>query len=191
MTSHNSSPLVLHVLETTSLDRLYKATEALAHNAYTISFTTRSDTEIGAYVKNGDGIEYAVTLTATRAFCSCKDSMFRHMICKHTVAVALQALRTPVEDNQGAINILTSQQPISHLMRPNARAVLCGEQYPERILYWPWPESIVNNQTQWPEISVCPDCIRNRYPVGHETANGAPNLSLSKVRPEHGARSAV
>jgi hypothetical protein len=184
MSSQHSSPLVLNVLEHVTLDRLAKATEALAHNAYTITFTTRSDTEIGAYVKNGDGIEYAVTLTATRAFCSCKDSMFRHTICKHTVAVALQALRTPAEQPQ-------VQRPIVHLMRLNASSVVCGEPYPERILYWPWPESIVNNQTQWPEISICPDCIRNRYPMGIETSNGTPDLRLSKVRPEHGARSAV
>jgi hypothetical protein len=175
---------VLHVLSHVTIDRLNKATEALATNSYSIRFTTRSDTEIGAYVKNGDGIEYAVTLCKNRAFCSCKDSMFRHTVCKHTVTVALQALRPPAEQPR-------VQQPISHLMRPNARAVLYEERYPERILYWPWPETIVNNQTQWPEISVCPDCIRNRYPVGHETVNGAPNLSLSKVRPEHGTRSAV
>jgi hypothetical protein len=165
MTSQNTSPLVLHVLEHVTFDRLNKATEALAQNAYTISFTLRTDSEIGAYVKNGDGVDYAVTLTKDRAFCSCKDSMFRHMICKHTVATALQALRTPAEQPQ-------VQQPITHLMRLNANTVVCGEPYPERLLHWPWPESIVNNQTQWPEISVCPDCVRERH---------APDLRLGKV----------
>jgi hypothetical protein len=190
MTSQNYSPLVDHVLSSVTLDRLQKAVEGLAANTYTITFTTRSDTELSAYVKNGDGIEYAVTLTKDRAFCSCKDSMFRQTVCKHTVAVALQALRTPaaqpVEQHQ-----TEPLPPVTHLMRQNARVVVCGEPYPEKILYWPWPESIVNNQTQWPEITVCPDCVRNRYPMGIETANGAPNLSLGKVRPEHGARSAV
>jgi hypothetical protein len=65
-------------------------------------------------------------------------------------------------------------------MRLNANAVVCGERYPERILYWPWPESVVNNQTQWPEISICPDCIRNRYPMGTDN-DRAPDLRLGKV----------
>ena len=183
MTSQQYSPLVNHVLSHVTLDRLNKATAALVQNSYTITFTTCSDSEIGAYVKNGNGVDYAVTLTATRAFCSCKDSMFRHTICKHTVAVALQSIRTPEERPQ-------PQQPIAHLMRLNAGSVICGERYPERIMYWPWPESIVNNQTQWPEITICPDCIRNRYPMGIDTSNGAPDLHLGKVRTEHGARSA-
>jgi hypothetical protein len=162
---------VFHVLEHVTLDRFNKATEALAQNAYTIRFTTRSDSEIGAHVVNGDNKEYGVTLTKDRAFCSCKDSMFRHTVCKHTVAVALQAVRTPVEQPQ-------AQQPITHLMRQNAGAVVCGERYPERILYWPWPETIVSNTTQWPEISVCPDCVRER---------NRPDLRLGKVSKSYDA----
>jgi hypothetical protein len=180
MSSQHSSPLVLHVLEHVTLDRLAKASEALASNAYTIRFTTRSDTEIGAYVTNGDGMEYAVTLCKDRAFCSCKDSMFRHSICKHVTAVALQALRTPAEQPQ-------VQAAVTHLMRLNASSVVCGERYPERILHWPWPESIVNNQTQWPEITICPDCVRNRYPLGIKTDDRIPNLKLGKVSKHYDA----
>ena len=155
MIFQNTSPLVCNVLSQVTIDRLQKAVDGLAANTYTITFTTRSDAEIGAYVQNGDGKEYAVTLTSTRAFCSCKDSMFRHTICQHPVAVALQALRPPAEQPQ-------VQQPITHLMRQNAGAVVCGERYPARSLYWPWPETMVNNQTPWPEISICPDCVRGR-----------------------------
>jgi hypothetical protein len=91
--------------------------------------------------------------------------MFRHTICKHTVAVALQAVRTPVS--------LDRSETITHLMRQNAGTVVCGEKHPQKLLVWPWPESIVTNQTQWPEITICPDCIRDRYPLVHSAMREA------------------
>jgi hypothetical protein len=54
MTSHSYSPLVYHVLEHVTYDRLAKAALALTHGDYTITFTSRSDSEIGAYVANGE-----------------------------------------------------------------------------------------------------------------------------------------
>ncbi len=44
---------------------------------------------------NGDGKEYGVVLTEGQPFCSCPDSMYRKGICKHAVALALHAIRTP------------------------------------------------------------------------------------------------
>jgi uncharacterized Zn finger protein len=50
---------------------------------------------VSAFVSNGDGTDYSVTLTAVRSFCGCKDAMFRGKTCKHAVALALYAIRTP------------------------------------------------------------------------------------------------
>ena len=46
-------------------------------------------------MKNGDNVEYSVVLTPSRTFCSCKDSMFRHTVCKHATALALHTIRNP------------------------------------------------------------------------------------------------
>jgi hypothetical protein len=45
-----------------------------------------TEDEISAFVSNGDGKDYSVTLTAMRSFCGCRDSMFRGKTCKHTEA---------------------------------------------------------------------------------------------------------
>lgn len=50
---------------------------------------------MSAFVSNGDGKRYSVTLTAMRAFCGCGDAMFRGKTCKHSVALALYVIRTP------------------------------------------------------------------------------------------------
>lgn len=76
-------------------DRLAKAAEALAANAYAIRFTRQHETEIRAFIANGDGREYGCTLTAHGAFCSCPDSMYRHTLCKHAAFLALAAIRAP------------------------------------------------------------------------------------------------
>ncbi len=57
--------------------------------------------EISAYVANGDGKNYSVTLTEGRSFCGCGDSMFRGKVCKHAVALALYAIRTPRVESKG------------------------------------------------------------------------------------------
>src|SRR5690349_10189936 len=75
--------------------RLQKAVEGIVAEAYTITVAAQSETEIGGVVTNGDGKEYGVVLTPERAFCSCKDSIFRHTICKHAVLLALHVIRTP------------------------------------------------------------------------------------------------
>jgi hypothetical protein len=87
--------LTTQILATVEPMRLLKATEGLVSGAYTITVLAQSEAEIRGFVKNGDGIEYAVELTPARAFCSCKDAMFRHTTCKHAVALALYAIRHP------------------------------------------------------------------------------------------------
>src|SRR5215212_4803212 len=76
-------------------DRLQRSVEGLTAGAYTIIITRQNEAEISAYVTNGDGKRYSVTLTEGRSFCGCGDSMFRGKTCKHSVVLALYAIRTP------------------------------------------------------------------------------------------------
>src|SRR5213080_1441893 len=87
--------LIQSILAKVDKGRLATAAEGYATDAYTITVASRSEAEIRGFVANGDGKEYGVVLTPARAFCSCKDSIFRHTICKHAVVLALHAIRNP------------------------------------------------------------------------------------------------
>jgi uncharacterized Zn finger protein len=76
-------------------ERLQRGVEGLTAGAYTITLTRFTEDEVSAYVANGDGKSYSVTLTAARAFCGCGDAMFRGKTCKHAVALSLYVIRTP------------------------------------------------------------------------------------------------
>lgn len=76
-------------------ERLQRGVEGLASGAYSITVTRYTDDEISATVANGDGKSYPVTLTASRSFCGCNDSLFHGKTCKHAVALALYAIREP------------------------------------------------------------------------------------------------
>src|SRR5262245_5826918 len=78
--------------------RLQKAVDGFVSGAYTITPTAQTETEVRGTVANGDGQQYGVVLTEDRAFCSCKDSMFRHSLCKHAVILALHVIRTPQDE---------------------------------------------------------------------------------------------
>src|SRR5215470_8698490 len=75
--------------------RLAKAVEGFVAGAYTIVPSSQTETEIRGFVTNGDGKEYSVVLTEAKAFCSCRDAMFRHAVCKHAVILALHTIRNP------------------------------------------------------------------------------------------------
>jgi len=83
------------ILATVDNDRLQRGVEGLIAGAYNVTLTRLTEQEISAYVANGDGKSYSVTLTEGRSFCGCGDSMFRGKTCKHSVALALYAIRTP------------------------------------------------------------------------------------------------
>ena len=76
-------------------ERLQRGVEGLASGAYSITVTRYTEDEVSAFVSNGDGKDYSVTLTAPRSFCGCRDSMFRGKTCKHAVALSLYVIRTP------------------------------------------------------------------------------------------------
>lgn len=82
-------------LQKVEAQRLSKAVEGYTKGDYTIRVTRNTEESVEGFVKNGDGIEYAVSLTPHRVFCSCKDSMFRHTVCKHATVLALYVIRNP------------------------------------------------------------------------------------------------
>lgn len=79
-------------------ERLQRGVEGLTNGAYHITLTRMTEEEISAHVANGNKeTTYPVTLTETRAFCGCADSMYRATVCKHATALALHAIRTSPE----------------------------------------------------------------------------------------------
>ena len=82
--------------------RWQRAVEAWASGAYRITVTRQSEQEVRGFVANGDGREYAVVLSGERAFCGCRDSMYRKTTCKHALALALHVIRNPQAQPQAA-----------------------------------------------------------------------------------------
>jgi uncharacterized Zn finger protein len=93
-----NTQFVLNAVRDVEKERLAKAVCGLADGSITVNVTGQSEREVKGFVANADGKRYGVSLTADRAFCSCPDSMFRHSICKHAVALALTVLRTPAAE---------------------------------------------------------------------------------------------
>src|SRR5262245_36540543 len=87
--------LALTVLKIVSPDRLQKAMTALVEGSMTILLTRQTEAEIRALVMNGDGKEYGVTITEGTITCSCRDALYRGVVCKHAVILALHMIRTP------------------------------------------------------------------------------------------------
>jgi uncharacterized Zn finger protein len=94
-TKEDVSMIANHTLARVDNERLQRGVEGLASGAYAITVTRYTEEEVSAQVSNGDGKSYPVTLTAMRSFCGCNDALFRGKTCKHAVALALYAIRTP------------------------------------------------------------------------------------------------
>lgn len=87
--------ITIQTLARVDTERLQRGVEGLASGAYSITVTRQNDDEISAFVANGDGKSYSVTLTAVRSFCGCGDAMWRGKTCKHAVSLALFVIRNP------------------------------------------------------------------------------------------------
>jgi uncharacterized Zn finger protein len=102
--------LALTVLKTVSPDRLQKAITALVDNSMTILLTRQTEAEIRALVQNSEGKEYGVTITDGAITCSCRDALYRGVVCKHAVALALYTIRTPQAE---AITEAEEERPVN------------------------------------------------------------------------------
>jgi hypothetical protein len=156
--SHPHSVLILGAIHDVSPERLQKAVCGLADGTLTVTLTRTSEADLRGLVRNGDGKEYGVTLIASMTTCSCKDSLYRGVTCKHAVALALFALRQPEAkpepqaDNSHLIHILPATPPARciHLTAgPTTTGPrLCGASMKEGnawVLPYvpeaPWPET--------------------------------------------------
>ena len=132
--------LLLSPLRETTPERHKRAVQGLRDGTLTVTLTRQAEAEIRALVKNGDGIEYGVTLTEHGAFCSCKDALYRGVTCKHALAVCISQLQ---HNDQAADRI--------HLMWSNG-GILCSATAVKRYWQnWTW------NALNWPD--VCPTCV--------------------------------
>jgi hypothetical protein len=176
----SQSALILTILRDASPDRLQRAINGLNDRTLDITLTHDSEDGIRAFVRNGDGKEYGVTLTESVSACSCRDAMYRGangIICKHAAAVALYVLRSP----QPKIEAPVPQFPTFHLMWRDG-LVLCGDPHATKVQMWPWTEGML----RWPE--VCPSCATAyHHPMPAPSISlPAPDLSLAKARPGWG-----
>jgi predicted nucleic acid-binding Zn finger protein len=73
--------------------RFRKALEGIRGGHYRVTLTFRSDEEVRGLVQTANGKAYGCTLTPVGAFCSCPDALYRGVICKHAVVLAVIALR--------------------------------------------------------------------------------------------------
>jgi hypothetical protein len=148
--------LVLTVLQHVSADRLQRAVNALADQSITITPTRFTDNDIRAFVKNGDGREYGVTITEDVTTCSCKDSLYRGVVCKHVTALALSVLRTTHEEQPTRTIHLVVQ----------GNTTLCGVKNSRHCWHWPhFPN------TEWSELcSACKEILHTPI-VQHVTAH--------------------
>ncbi len=110
--------LATRILSVVEAQRLLKATEGLVNGTVTVTLTKVDAESIEGLVKNGDGVEYDVVLTPARSFCSCRDAMFRHSVCKHQAILSLYALR------HGAIG--GTEEPAPNLKLTKVRPSFAG-----------------------------------------------------------------
>jgi len=87
--------LPLTALNTVDSARLQRAVNALTENTLAITLTRQTEAEIRALVKNGEGKEHGVTIMSGAIVCSCKDAMYRAVVCKHVVALSLSVILQP------------------------------------------------------------------------------------------------
>ena|SRR2546423_185459 len=132
---------LLAILRESTPERHQKAVHGLRDGTLTVSLTRQTDAEIRALVRNGDGIEYGVTLTEHGACCSCKDALYRGAICKHALAVCISRLQqnNPAEDR-------------IHLMWSDGH-ILCGATAVKR--FW---QNWTLNALNWNDL-VCQPCV--------------------------------
>lgn len=89
-------PILSHVLANAEEKRFNKAANGLQEEQYTVQITHLSHGMVNAYVTNGDGKPYGVSLSAHAAVCSCPDAMYRRVTCHHAIALAVKLIQDGV-----------------------------------------------------------------------------------------------
>src|SRR3954447_22573314 len=84
---------LLSTLRSASPERHQLAVKGLRDGTFTITLAHRTEAELRAIVRNGDGAEYGVNLSDRGNFCSCKDALYRGVVCKHQIALCVHILQ--------------------------------------------------------------------------------------------------
>jgi predicted nucleic acid-binding Zn finger protein len=134
---------ILSTLRSATPERHQLAVRGLRDGTLSITIACKTEQEIRALVKNGEGQEYGVNLSDRGNFCSCKDALYRGVVCKHQIALCVYVLQQK-EQAQDRV----------HLMFPDGTAALCGEQKPRRI-WQRWTMNALN----WSDL-VCQPCVQ-------------------------------
>lgn len=83
---------IIGVIKNADEERLAKAMTGFLHRRYKVKMFEQEDQEVRAYISNGDGRKYAVTVNEARAFCDCPDYFISGHVCKHIIMLALHLL---------------------------------------------------------------------------------------------------
>jgi hypothetical protein len=75
--------------------RFHRAIDGTRSGTYQVKITLRNEDEVRGLVKIPNGAEYGCSITPAGAFCSCPDALYRGIICKHAVVLALYDIRNP------------------------------------------------------------------------------------------------
>jgi hypothetical protein len=75
--------------------RFHRAVDGTRSGTYQVKITLRNEDEVRGFVKIPNGAEYGCSITPAGAFCSCPDALYRGIICKHAVVLALYDIRNP------------------------------------------------------------------------------------------------
>jgi SWIM zinc finger len=78
--------------------RFHRAIDGTRSGTYQVKITLRNEDEVRGLVKIPNGAEYGCSITPAGAFCSCPDALYRGIICKHAVVLALYVVRHPARD---------------------------------------------------------------------------------------------
>jgi len=82
------APTTLTRIATASQDRVLRAIQALEDGSLTCQLTSAHNDKITAIISSA-GKPYTVLLAPHHTECSCPDSHYREVICKHQIALAL------------------------------------------------------------------------------------------------------
>lgn len=94
--------------------RMERAITSLRKGEYTVALARNDGVVITAFVNNGKGQSYTVSLTENGGFCSCPDASYRATTCKHMVSVAIRVIQDGVVIPEASAPDLTLKKVARH-----------------------------------------------------------------------------
>src|SRR4030095_998319 len=153
---------LLSTLRSATPERHQLAVRGLRDGTLSITIACRTEEEIRALVRNGDGHEYGVNLSDRGNFCSCKDALYRGVVCKHQLALCVFVLQqTELAEDK------------IHLMWSDGQ-VLCGQSQPRR--FW---QNWTYNALNWSD--VCPACVHQWTHPAEPKEESCPNCGTYRM----------